>query len=280
MYKVYLAFTIACTLIGSAVAETRPSLSKLWTTKPLLNVPESALYDARRQVVYVSNIEGHDYWSDDDAGSIAKVGLDGKVIAAQWVKGLQAPKGMGAHGNYLFVADNNDVVTIDIEKGKIVDSFQVPGSSKLNDLSVAVDGSIYVTDSETGILHKIVNRKVINLVAGVNALNGVLHSQGELLFAADGVLYLLEEDGKHKAIASGMVGNTDGIERVDKDSWLVSCWAGTVYHVTRDGKVTLLLDGRPQKINAADLGYDPVNQIAYFPGFMSNDLAAYKLTVD
>lgn len=280
MYRIYFAFAIAYALVSSAVAETQPSLSKLWTTEPLLKVPESALYDARRKVVYVSNIEGHDYWSDDDAGSIAKVGLDGKVIAAQWVKGLQAPKGMGAHGNYLFVADNNDVVTIDIEQGKIVDSFQVPGAKKLNDLSVAVDGSIYVTDSETGILHKIVNRKVTNLVANINALNGVLHSQGELLFAADGVLYLVEGNGKYKAIASGMVGNTDGVERVDKDSWLVSCWAGTVYHVTRDGKVTMLLDGRPQKINAADLGYDPVNQIAYFPGFMSNDLAAYKLTVD
>ena len=280
MYKSYLIFVLGCALISSVMAETQPSLSKLWTTEPLLKVPESALYDAQRKVVYVSNIEGHDYWTDDGAGSIAKVGLDGKVIAAQWVKGLQAPKGMGIHGGYLFVADNDDVVTIDIEQGRIVDSFQVPGAEKLNDLSVAVDGSIYVTDSETGILHKIVNRKVTDLVTGINALNGVLHSQGELLFAADGVLYLVEGNGKHKAIASGMVGNTDGIERIDKDSWLVSCWAGTVYHVTRDGKVTLLLDGRPQKINAADLGYDPVNRIAYFPGFMSDDLAAYKLTVN
>jgi len=77
-----------------------------------------------------------------------------------------------------------------------------------------------------------------------------------------------------------MEGNVDGIERIDNDSWLVSCWKGTVYHVTRAGKVTLLLDGRPEEISAADLGYDPVNRIAYFPGFWKNFVAAYQLEIE
>jgi len=77
-----------------------------------------------------------------------------------------------------------------------------------------------------------------------------------------------------------MEGGVDGVERVDKDSWLVSCWQGTVYHITRDGKIKLLLDSRPDKINAADLGYDPVGRIAYIPGFWKNFIIAYKLEAD
>ena len=49
----------------------------------------------------------------DGKGSIGKVGLDGKIIQAEWVTGLNAPKGMAITGNSLWVADVDrlDVVT-------------------------------------------------------------------------------------------------------------------------------------------------------------------------
>ena len=142
-----------------------------------------------------------------------------------------------------------------------------------------IDGTIYITDSRYGKIHKVVDGEVVNVVDGLTALNGVLHSQGELLFVANGGLHLADSGGMHQIIAGGMEGRVDGVERVDDDSWLVSCWKGTVYYVTREGSVTLLLDGRPEEISAADLGYDPVNQVAYFPGFWKNYIAAYQLTV-
>lgn len=253
------------------------SLEKLWQSKAVLQVPESVLYDVERKVLYTSNINGKEPWANDGNGSIGKLALDGTVINAEWVTGLNSPKGMGINGNFLYATDNNDVVTIDIAKEKIVDRFTVANSKTINDLSVGADGTIYITDSTLGKVHKIVNGKLTTLVTGLTKLNGVLHSQGELLVAADGGLHIIDTKGKPQKVAGGMEGNVDGIERVDDDSWLVSCWAGTVYHVTRGGKVTLLLDGRITKTNAADLGYDPVNRIAYFPGFWNNFVAAYKL---
>ena len=256
-----------------------PELEMLWQTEAVLQIPESVLYDAQRQVLYTSNIDGEEHWADDGKGSIGKVALDGTVIDAEWVTGLHGPKGMGTHGNFLYVTDNDDVVTIDIEKGEIIDRLKITDEGTINDLSVGEDGTIFITDSKLGLIHKVINGKVTTLITGLEGLNGVLHSQGELLFVANGGLYLAGDYGSITMIADGMEGHTDGIERVDRDSWLVSCWKGTVYYVTRDGHVKLLLDGRLTETSAADLGYDPVNKIAYFPGFWKNFVQAYKLNL-
>lgn len=274
-----LILSITFFIVGAAYAG-EPSLQKLWQTDAVLKVPESVLYDAGRKVLFVSNIDGKEPWGKDDIGSIAKVALDGKVIDAEWVKGLHAPKGLGISGNRLYTTDIDAVVTIDIEKGEIADRFAVPGAGHINDLSVADDGTIYITDSKLGKVHKLINGKLTSVIEGLANLNGVLHSRGELFFVADGSLFVVDSKGKPQKIAGGMEGAVDGVERVDDNSWLVSCWQGTVYHVTRAGKVTLLLDGRPEEISAADLGYDPVNKIAYFPGFWKNYVAAYKLKVN
>lgn len=266
-----------CAFVSTAAFAVEAELEKLWQTEDVLKVPESVLYDSQRQVLYVSNIDGKEPWADDRKGSIAKIGLDGRVISAEWVKGLNGPKGMGISGDHLYVTDNDDVVTIDVDKGEIIDRIEVPDAGAINDLSVGEDGTIYITDSKLGKIHKLINGRFTIVVDGLTGLNGVLHSQGELLFVADGGLHIAGDTGAPQKIADGMEGHVDGVERVDDDSWLVSCWQGTVYYVTREGKVSLLLDGRPEEISAADLGYDPTNKIAYFPGFWKNYVAAYQL---
>jgi hypothetical protein len=102
-------------------------LEKKWETDTTLKTPESVLYDASNKVLYVSNING-DPWAKDGNGSIGKVGLDGKIISVEWVKGLSAPKGMGLHGNMLYAADVDEVVGIDIKTGTILERTAVPSS--------------------------------------------------------------------------------------------------------------------------------------------------------
>ena len=278
MTRYILLIFAAFWVVGAAAKEA--SLQKLWQTKAVLQVPESVLYDAEREILYVSNIAGSEPWADDGNGSIARVALDGKVIDARWVTGLNGPKGMGLRDGFLFVTDNDDVVAISIDEGRIVERIPVPGAGQVNDLSVGEDGTIYITDSGLDKIYSLVDGEFNTIVDGLTALNGVHYSDGELLFVDDGGLHIANDDGSFETIASGMEGRVDGVERVDADSWLVSCWQGTVYYVTRDGSVTLLLDGRPEEISAADLGYDPVNKIAYFPGFWKNYVVAYQLHLD
>lgn len=270
----------ALCVAGISTSMAKPKLEPLWVSDAVFNVPESVLFDGERGVVYVSNMGEGDGWENDGNGSIGKLRVDGTVVDAHWVSGLHGPKGMGLLGKTLYVNDNDTVISIDVESGEIVGRVKVEGTKHLNDLSVAADGTIYLTDSTRGVVYRFVNGVATPVVQGLGGLNGVLHSDGELLFVDSGALKLYGKNGDISILGEGMEGFTDGIERVDEDSWLVSCWAGTVYLVTRSGDVTLLLDGRPTETSAADLGYDREGRVAYFPGFYRNFVAAYRLDLD
>lgn len=271
---------VTMALFAAPLAADGPRLEKLWQTEATLKVPESVRFDADRQVLYVSNIDGTEPWTNDGVGSIGRLDLDGNILEVDWVDGLNGPKGMALDGDRLYVTDIDDVVTIDIGKAEVIERLPVPGAGNINDISLGEDGVLYVTDSKNGIIHELADGEFTTLVDGLTGLNGVLYSDRELLFVADNGLHQVGEDGAWTTIASGIEGHVDGIERVNADSWLVSCWRGPVYHVNRDGEVTLLVDGDSGTIIAADMGYDPVNRIAYFPAFWENYVSAWRLITE
>ncbi|MCZ8217420.1 MAG: hypothetical protein O9262_14340 [Cyclobacteriaceae bacterium] len=81
-----------------------PTLTLKWETDTVLTTCESVIYDSTNQVLYVANINGQPTDKDGN-GFIAKLGLDGKIVQAQWVTGMDAPKGMGIYNGKLFVSD-------------------------------------------------------------------------------------------------------------------------------------------------------------------------------
>jgi hypothetical protein len=252
-------------------------LVKLWQTDSVFKVPESVLYDEKNQVLYVTNIDGTDPWGKDDKGSVGKLGLDGKVIQVEWVKGLQAPKGMAIHNGILYVADLQELVSIDINKGAIVNRLTVEGASGLNDVSIDSKGVIYVTDSKGKKLFRVENGKAALFIDPLKGPNGVLSNNNNLLIVDNGGLYKIGADKSLKLIADGMDGGTDGIEHVQNDEYLVSCWAGVIYYVKPDGNKQVLIDTRDAKSNTADIGYDSRKKIVYVPTFWRNSVVAYQL---
>ncbi len=262
-------------LYGTAQSQEH-KLVKIWETDTLLKVPESVRYDAANKILYTSNIDGQP-WGKDGKGSIGKVGLDGRIIASEWVTGLNAPKGMGIHAGKLYVADIDVVVVIDIAKGKIVQRIAIDGAKGLNDISIDAKGVIYVSDSQTKKIHRIEKDKTTVVVDNLQGPNGVLAVGSDLYLTNSGGLYKHEKTGTLTLIADGMEGGTDGIEAVGNGDFIVSCWAGSVWYVYADGRKDHLLDTREQKINSADIGYDPVNKIVYVPTFFKNNVVAYRL---
>jgi hypothetical protein len=252
-------------------------LVKLWQTDSVFKVPESVLYDDANQVLYVTNIDGTDPWGKDDKGSIGKLGLDGKVIAVEWIKGLHAPKGMAVSKGILYVADLNQLISIDIKKGQIVNRLAVEGAEGLNDVSIDAKGIIYVTDSKGKKLFRVENGKASLYVDSLKGPNGVLANSGNLLIVDAGGLYKVQADKTLSLIADGMEGGTDGIEHVGNGDYLVSCWAGVIYYVKADGTKQVLLDSRDAKSNTADIGYHAKKKIVYVPTFWRNTVVAYQL---
>lgn len=263
-------------LCSQSVQAQTHQLTQLWETDTLLRTPESVLYDAKARLLYVSNIDGVPN-GKDGKGSIAKVGLDGKIIHAQWVSGLNAPKGMGIYKNKLYVADLTEVVVIDIEKATIIERIPVEGSVFLNDITIDKTGAVYVSDTRVFKVYRIDKGFVVTLFQNLQGPNGLLALGDELLILDKGRLVKQLASGTLANITEGMDPSTDGIEQVQKNEYLVSSWNGVIYYIYADGNKQVLLDTRPQKINTADIGYDPKNRIVYVPTFYGNKVVAYQL---
>src|SRR5689334_5593295 len=194
----------ALTLAAAAQADTH-KLTRTWETEAALKTPESVRFDAKRKVLYVSNIDGEP-WTADGKGSIAKIGLDGKVIAAEWVTGLDCPKGLALSddGKRLYAADVGGIVVIDVEAGKIVKKIAIPDGIQLNDL-VNDKGTLYVSDSKGRKVYQVKGEKpsVYLDEKVLKGPNGLFVHKGALYVLDDNSLNLVEKDKSLKKLATG-----------------------------------------------------------------------------
>jgi len=271
--------TLALALSLATAAHADHKLTKTWESEAALKVPESVRLDAKRKVLYVSNIDGEP-WTADGKGSIAKLGLDGKVIAAEWITGLDCPKGLALSddGKWLYAADIGGVDVIDIEAGKLKSKIAIPDGIQLNDL-VNDKGTLYVSDSK--------GKKVYAIKDGAASvyLDEKVLKGPNGLFVHDGALYVLDNDSLNKVekdkslkvLAGGMPGGADGLEHVKGGDFLVSVWSGAVWYVKADGSKELLFDGKAEKTSTADIGWDPKTQTVYVPTFFKNTVIAFKV---
>ncbi len=274
MKILYTVIFFCFCLLNTTFAQHK--LTKLWETDSALKVPESVLLDRDNKVLYVSNIDGTDPWGADGKGSVGKVGLDGKIIATDWVTGLNSPKGLGLYKGKLYVADLSNIVVIDTKKEAIETIIKVDGAGGLNDISVGDDGVIWVSDSKNKKVFRVENEKASVYLEGLNGPNGVLMHNKTLYILDNGSAYKVNDDKTLALLAEGMEGGTDGIENTGGDNFIVSCWAGAIWYVS-PGKKQLLLDTREEKKNTADLTYDAGSKIVYVPTFWRNSVVAYRL---
>ena len=116
-------------------------LERIWQTDSIVAVPESVLPDMKKNILYVSLINGGS-WDADGKGGVGKLSTDGTRYDSSWITGLSAPKGMGIVGNRLFVADMGEVVVIDMDKGKIEKKISIDSAKGLNDVTVSDKGVV------------------------------------------------------------------------------------------------------------------------------------------
>ena len=271
------SLALAVSLATAAQADHK--LTKSWESAATLKVPESVRLDAKRKVLYVSNIDGEP-WNADGKGSIAKIALDDKVIAAEWVTGLDCPKGLALSddGKWLYAADIGGIVVIDIEAGKIKNKIAIPDGIQLNDL-VNDKGTLYVSDSKGKKVY-VVKDGAASIYLDEKVLkgpNGLLVHDGALYVLDNDSLNKVEKDKSLKVLASGMPGGADGLENVKGDDFLVSVWSGAVWYVKADGSKELLFDGKAEKTSTADIGWDPKTMTVYVPTFFKNTVIAFKV---
>ncbi|HLA53981.1 MAG TPA: hypothetical protein VK618_11765 [Flavitalea sp.] len=276
LQRIILTLCVVFLLTITKTVRAQHKLVEKWRTDTILKVPESVFFDAKNKILYVSNIDGAPD-KKDGKGSIGKIGLDGKVINVDWVRGLNAPKGMALVNNTLWVADLSEVVGIDIVTGQITKRIAIPNSEFLNDVAADANGVIYVSDSKKKTVIKIENDKPSFLLENLKGPNGLLVHNKQLYVLDDGSLNKVGADKTLTKIADGMEGNTDGLQHVQGADFLVSCWAGFIYYVKGDGTTELLLDTHTEKSNTADISYDPSTKTVFVPTFFKKSVVAYQL---
>jgi DNA-binding beta-propeller fold protein YncE len=262
------------------IATPAHKLTKVWESEASLKVPEGVRFDAKRKVLYVSNIDGQP-WEADGKGSIAKIGLDGKVIAAEWVTGLDSPKGLAlsADGKWLYAADMGGIVVIDVKAGKIKNKIAIPEGMQLNDLVSDGKDTLYISDSKGKKIYAVKDGKYSVFLdeAVLKGPNGLLVHDGSLYVLDNNSLNRVQPDKTLKVIADGMTGGVDGLEHVKDGDFLVSVWSGAIWYVKADGSKELLFDGKAEKTSTADIGWDPATMTVYVPTFFKNTVIAFKV---
>src|SRR4051812_25152310 len=277
---IVIALATACSPKATeTTSESKPTLTMKWKTEPVLTTVESVIYDKDRDVIYSANINGKPD-SLDGNGFISKISPDGGIPTPYWIKGMDAPKGMGIHNGKLYVADVNKIHEVDIDAGKITKTYPVEGSQFLNDVTIDDAGKVYASDSNTGNVYVLDNGAVSTWLSGVGGPNGLL-SEGNTMWVLswkDQTMISVDAASKQVTTKADSLENPDGIEAVGDGTYLVSAWNGLIRHVDPGtGKVTVLLDTRADSVSAADIDYIPEKRLLLIPTFFKNSVVAYEL---
>ncbi|WP_194776030.1 NHL repeat-containing protein [Pararhodonellum marinum] len=256
------------------VVPVEPSLEMVWETPAELNTCESVLYDPQSGRIYVSNING-DPSVKDGNGFISIINLEGKIVTKEWVKGLNAPKGMGIVGKLLYVTDIDELVEIDTETARITNRYRVNGAQFLNDVDTH-EGRVYFSDMRAGNIHLLQNGSVSLFAEGQENINGLRVRDDGTVYGLDGSgLKKYSSDGNFEVVNAIVTGG-DGLIILDDDAFLASRWQGEIWLIEGE-KETKLLDTKDQESNTADIEFIPSQDLVLVPTFFKNKVVAYKL---
>lgn len=266
-----IALSLICICSNAQIKLSAP----LWEAKTDLPIPESVLYRNDTKELYVSLIDGAGNVKDGKGG-IAILNLDGSMKNATWITGLNAPKGLVIYKNTLYVADITAVVSIDIASRKVTNKLEIDSAVFLNDLTVDDQGMVYVSDTRTNKIHQIKDGKHKLYLENVTSANGLKWIKNNLFVLAGTELWKIDAKKQVEVFAKGFEKVGDGLEPIGKGEFIATCWAGIIYHVKADGTIHKIQDVQ-EKMNTADLGYNPQEKIIYIPTFNQNSVIAYQL---
>lgn len=256
-----------------------PSFELVWETDSIFKTTESCLYDAKRDVIYVSSVNDAPRTKDNN-GFISTLSKDGKLIKLDWTTGMSAPKGMGLFEDKLYVTDIDAIVEIDATTGRISNRYPLEGALMLNDITVDAKGTVYFTDMDTSKIYTLKEGKIeLWKDTELTNPNGLLIENERLLVASMGTGTLKAYDLKTKTpvqLAEGL-GKGDGLVKLTSGNYVVSDWRGEIFYV-QDGVVTSLYNTIDQNLQTADIGIIPGKDIVLIPTFFGNGVKAYKLT--
>ena len=222
------------------------------------------------------------YWGDDGTGSISLL-TDSKLEKLHWAKSnkaatMHSPKGLCIVNGQLWIADNHQVVVVDIATTKPVNALDIPGAKFLNDM--VSDGKYaYAADTSTSRISR-VGPGALRHYKGPAGANGLAFRDGKLYCTSwsKHEIYEIDLSGKAEAKPVGLAkefAGLDGIEALPDGSFLVSDQPNNrIVWVSADFKKAETI----AKVNKpADFGIDIKRERLYVPCFADNTVTVFSL---
>ena len=259
------------------LSSSAQKLEKVWESKAELKTPESVLYDAESDIIYVANING-DPSTKDGNGFISILNHDGSEKNLHWIKKLNAPKGMAIFEGKLYVSDIDHLIEIDIEKGKIIEKYAALDAVFLNDVAACMNGMIFVSDTRTSRIYVLNNGELKVWMEGepFQSPNGLFTEKGKL-FVGDTNIYEVDILTQKINTVVEDAGGVDGLEKNNNGDFVFSNWPGKIF-IHKNGENIKLLDSTEKNINTADIDFALKYDLILVPTFFDNRVVAYKIT--
>ena len=259
-----------------------PGVEELWTSGREFLIPESAAYDPDTDAFYVSNYDAYNPSQGAGRQHISKLAPDGKVAALRWLSGLNNPTGLAVWNRRLYAVERTGIAEIDISSAKIVNRVALAGAGLPNDITVADNGDVFVSDSRKSCIYKVAGGRAEEWLAGpaISAPNGIRVHKGKLIVGTngDGCLKAVDLATKDVSILANLgVGTIDGLEPDREGNLLVSHNEGRLFRVSPDGRVETILDTTALRMNIADFTYAPGKNMVVFPTYTDGRVAAFRL---
>lgn len=264
-----------------------------------LQTPESFFWDAALDVYFISNINGNPSAKDNN-GFISVVVPDSGVRNLRFIEAgkngvtLNAPKGLTAKGDTLWVTDIDEARAFNARTGKPIATVDLRplGAVFLNDPAIGPDGALYITD--TGIrfdsagntTHPGPDRifRIARGRASVAAQGDTLERPNGITWDVSGNRFIVVAFGgpsifewklgdKNPTVIARGPGGFDGVE-VARGKILVSSWTDSTVSDYEGGSEVKVISGVP---SPADVGYDAKRNRVLIPVMTQNHGEIWQL---
>ncbi|MGE0045304.1 MAG: hypothetical protein AB7J28_11310 [Hyphomonadaceae bacterium] len=263
---------------AETAAPAAPQLEELWRVEGLA-APESVAISQDGSFLYVTNVNGEGEARDGN-GFISRISMDGRILEREWARGFDAPKGIVRRDDALYVADIDRLVVVDAATGAIRRRIALPGAGFANDVALAPDRAILVSDSANARIYRVGENDAVTVWWEnplLQAVNGIAVESGRLIVSTmAGRLLRLNYPSTEGAetIAEG-IGDGDGIGVLGGGAYLVTEWPGRMFYVAPGRALETILDTREQGILLNDSLL--AGSVLYQPNWAPGTLTAYRV---
>lgn len=236
---------------------------------------ESCTFDPARNLILAMNTGESGDGSEND-GFVSLINPDGSVHTPKWIGAsrdgleLNHPLGSAIANGVLYTVDVGYLRSFDLATGRPLNAVAIPGSTILNGIAVADDGTAYISNTRSPeLIYKVTAAGEVSVLAEgapLAAPNGVaMDPDGNIVVVnvGDNAVITYSPDGEVLQVERAVEGGNDGVVVLeDGTKYVSSVRFGSVSRIRPGREAELIAAGIP---SAASMCYDSVQHQLVIP---------------